>query len=169
MLLSQIAAFLVPLLTMAQTAGVPDSEPGAPAWHGSMQCATAWTDPADEARELTLSTWTEMNNIKLSFLDHARAGDPPPFTGGETRELVPRKAQLAISGLGAGPVEVNSLPAGDGKVLHDITLGHVEKLDDLPDRFTVTLTIGDAAPMAMAVREFSAARTYLKNCLARTG
>lgn len=165
----QIAAFLVPLLTATQAADVPDSEPAGSAWHGSMQCATAWTDPADEARELTLSTWTEMNNIKLSFLDHARAGDPPPFTGAETRELVPRKAQLAISGIGSGAVEVNSLPAGDGKVVHDITLGHVEKLDALPDRFTVTLTIGDAAPMTMAVRDFSAARTYLKTCLAPTG
>lgn len=165
--LPPIAAFLVPLLGAAQAADVPDAEPAGPAWRGQRQCSTAWTDPADEARGLTLSTESDSTNLKLWFSDHPRAGDPPPATSGETLELAPRKAIMTVSGLGAGPVEVNSLPTGDNMVLHDVTLGHVEKLDALPDRFTVTLAIGDAPPMTMEVREFSAARVYLKSCLAR--
>ncbi|WP_447760206.1 hypothetical protein [Sphingopyxis panaciterrae] len=164
-----LASGFLPVHCVAAQAADPSPDDAPQAWQGQMQCGVSWTNPADDARRWTFALDSDSTNFRLWVADHARAGDPKPFTGNETRELKPRKAKLEISGLGGGEVEVNSMPAPDGIVWHDITLGHVEKLDALPDRFTLTLAIEGGPPRALEMRDFGAARAYLKRCLADAG
>lgn len=160
-------AAILPLLAAAavQPAEAPDAS--APPWTGQMQCSVTWTDPADAERQWMFAVASDSSNLKLALSDRARAGDPLPLAKDETRDLAPRKAKLEISGLGSGEVDITSLPLGDGRMWHDIPLGHAEKLDELPARFTLVLTIGDAAPRSIEMRDFAAARAYLQRCLIR--
>ncbi|HEY0596567.1 hypothetical protein [Sphingopyxis sp.] len=157
------AAALTPLLILA--AQPVDSAD--PPWSGQMQCGVTWTDPADAERSWMLSVASDTNNMKLAISDRARAGDPKPLAKDETRELKPRKAKLAITGIGDGEVEVTSYPIDEGRMWHDVPFGHVENLDKLPADFTLTLTIGGGVPMTMEMRDFAGARAYLKRCLDR--
>jgi hypothetical protein len=156
--------FAALLLAAVPPANAQDSEADAPAWRGQMQCVVKWTDPAEKEREWTFWVESDTTNMKLGITAPVRPGDPPPLAKGESRELMPRKAHLEISGLGDGETEATSYPSGDGRMWHDIALGHVEKLDQLPDRFTMTLTIEGTAPLTIEMRDFAAARTYLKRC-----
>ncbi len=92
-----------------------------------------------------LSVASDTSNMKLAISDRARAGDPKPLAGDETRELKPRKAKLAITGIGDGEVEVTSYPIGEGRMWHDVPFGHVENLDKFPADLTLTLTIEKTA------------------------
>lgn len=159
------AAFASLLLAATQPADVTGAP--APAWRGQMQCGATWTDPADETREWTMSVGSDTSNIRLNIAGPALRGDPRPLGANETRELAPRKAKLEIPGVGGGEVEVTSVPAEAGRIWHDIALGHVEKLDDFPDRLALVLTIEGAAPLRIDMTGFAAARTYLKRCLDR--
>ncbi|MGH6634484.1 hypothetical protein [Sphingopyxis sp.] len=132
-----------------------------------MQCSVTWADPADAQRAWMLSVASDTSNMKLAISDRARAGDLKPLAKDETRELKPRKAKLAITGIGDGEVEVTSYPIDEGRTWHDVPLGHVENLDKFPAVFTLTLTVGGAAPMTMEMRDFDGARAYLKRCLDR--
>lgn len=158
------APALLPLLMLAAQ---PAETPADPPWSGQMQCGVTWTDPADAERSWTLSIASDTSNMKLAISDRARVGDPKPLAKDESRELKPRKAKLAITGIGDGDVEVTSYPIGEGRMWHDVPLGHVENLDKFPADFTMTLTIGGAAPMNMEIRDFIGARAYLKRCLDR--
>lgn len=143
------------------------TDPDASAWQGEMQCAVTWTDPADAERAWLLSVTSDTSNMKLAISDRTRPGDPAPLARGETRELKPRKAKLEVSGIGGGEVEVTSYPIDEGRMWHDISLGHVENLDKLPADPTLVLTFQDAKPLRVEMRDFDRARTYLKRCLAR--
>lgn len=132
-----------------------------------MQCGVTWTDPADAERSWMLSVASDTSNMKLAISDRARAGDPEPPERDESRELKPREAKLAITGIGDGKVEVTSYPIGEGRMWHDIALGHVENLDKFPADPMLTLSIGGAAPMTIEMRDFGGARAYLQRCLDR--
>lgn len=138
-----------------------------PSWTGQMQCGVTWQDPKDKDRAWMLSVASDTSNMKLGISDRARRGDPAPPAKDEIRELAPRKAKLEVAGVGGGEVEVTSYPIGEDRMWHDIPLGHVEALDKLPIPLTLTLTVGDAVPMTIEMRDFEGARTYLKRCLAR--
>lgn len=155
-----------PSTAAAQITDAP-TDTDAPAWQGQMQCAVTWTDPADAERAWLLSVSSDTSNMKLALSDRTRPGDPAPLKKDETRELKPRKAKLEIAGLGGGEVEVTSYPIGEGRMWHDIGLGHVENLDKLPADPTLVLTFDGAKPLNMAMRDFDRARAYLKRCLAR--
>ena len=161
------AAALVPLLIIAQLADMPDTDAAGPPWSGQMQCGVTWTDPADKERDWMVSVASDTTNMKLAISDRARAGDPKPLEKDETRDLSPRKARLEIAGLGGGEVEVTSYPIGEGRIWHDIGLGHVEGLDKFPADPTLILTIGASSPMRIEMRDFAGARAYLKRCLDR--
>lgn len=154
------------LMSLLMLAAQP-ADGGDPPWSGEMQCAVTWTDPADAERSWMLSVGSDTSNMKLAISDRARSSDPKPLEKGETRALEPRKAKLAITGIGDGEVEVTSYPIDEGRMWHDVGLGHVENLDKLPADFTLTLSIEKAAPMTMEMRDFAGARAYLKRCLDR--
>ncbi len=156
------APALLPFLMLADQ---PPEMPAEMPWSGQMQCGVTWTDPADAERSWVLSVASDTSNMKLAISDRARAGDPKPLEKGETREFKPRKAKLAITGIGDGEVEVTSYPIGEGRIWYDVPLGHVENLDKFPAVFTLTLTIGSTMPMKMEMRDFGGARAYLKRCL----
>ncbi|HET6524700.1 hypothetical protein [Sphingopyxis sp.] len=150
------------LLVATQPAEAAD-----PPWSGQMQCAVTWTDPADAERSWMFAVASDTSNMKLAISDRARAGDPKPLEKDESRELKPRKARLAVTGIGDGEVEVTSYPIGEDRMWHDVALGHVENLDKFPAQFTLALTVEKAAPMKMEMRDFDGARAYLKRCLDR--
>jgi hypothetical protein len=158
------AAALAPLLVLAAQ---PPADGADPLWTGQMQCGVTWTDPADPERSWMLSVASDTSNMKLAISDRPRAGDPKPLAKDETRELKPRKAKLAITGIGDGEIEVTSYPIDEGRMWHDVPLGHVENLDKFAADFTLTLTIARTAPMTMEMRDFGGARAYLKRCLDR--
>lgn len=161
------AAFNSFLFMAIQAAGIAEGESVGAPWSGQMQCSVTWTDPADTERQWTFSVASDSTNMKLAISDRRRRGDPQVPAKGETRELAPRKARLEIPSVGSSDVEVTSLPFGVDRVWHEITLGHWEKLDELPARFTLALSIGDAPSMSIEMRNFDGARAYLKHCLGR--
>lgn len=154
------AACLLPSHVLAQT-----NRSGGHAWQGQMQCGVSWSGPADHSRTWTFEVASDTTNLRLRIVDQRAQGDPAPLADGETRTLTPRKARLEIAGLGASDIEVDSLPMSGGKVLHEAALGHVEALDALPDRFTISLAIDGAASRRLEFADFVAARAYLKRCL----
>lgn len=162
-----LPAVLIAAMLPHQTAAAQTADADSAAWQGQMQCAVTWTDPDDEEHRWLLSVASDTSNMKLAISNRARPGDPAPLAKDETRELKPRKARLEISGLGGGEVEVTSYPVGEGRMWHDVGLGHVENLDKLSADPTFILTFDGGAPMRMQMRDFDGARTYLKRCLAR--
>lgn len=161
------AAVLGPLLILAAQPVETFADSADPPWSGQMQCGVTWTDRDEAERSWTLSVASDTSNMRLAISARARAGDPKPPAKDETRELKPRKAKLAITGIGDGEVEVTSYPVDEGRMWHDVPLGHVENLDKFPDAFSLTLAIENTAPMTMEMRDFGGARAYLKRCLAR--
>lgn len=161
------AVFLTPLLILAAQPAETAADGADLPWSGQMQCSVTWTDLADAERAWMLSVASDTSNMKLAISDRARAGDPKPLAKDETRELKSRKAKLAITGIGDGDVEVTSYPIDQGRMWHDVPLGHVENLDKFAADFTLTLTLGGGAPMTMEMRDFAGARAYLKRCLDR--
>ena len=155
------AACLLPSHVLAQA-----NRSSGHAWQGQMQCGVSWSDPAEQSRTWTFEVASDTTNLRLRIVDQRTQGDPAPLADGETRTLTPRKARLEIAGLGASNVEVDSLPMSGGKVLHEAVLGHVEALDALPDRFTLSLAIDGATSRKLEFGDFGAARAYLKRCLA---
>lgn len=131
-----------------------------------MQCGVSWSDPAEDSRTWTFEVASDTTNLKLRIVAQRVQGDPAPLADGETRTLTPRKARLEVAGLGASDIEVDSLPMSGGKVLHEAVLGHVEALDALPDRFTISVAIDGAASRKLEFTDFVTARAYLKRCLA---
>lgn len=158
--------FSIASLLLLLAAAQPD-DMAAPPWQGQMQCSVTWTDPDDAERQWVFSVTSDTTNIDLALSDRARPGDPKPLANGETRDLVPRKAKLEIIGFGGGEIEVTSYPMAEGRMWHDIGLGHVENLDKFPAVFTMKLTLGDTPARALEMRDFDRARTYLKRCIER--
>ncbi len=157
------ATALLPLLTLAAQPG----DTADPPWRGQMQCTVTWNDTGGMDDAWTLAVASDTNNMKLAIAARATAADPKPLAKDETRELKPRKAKLEIAGMGGGEVEVTSFAIGENRMWHDIPLGHVENLDKFPADFALTLSFENVAPMTMKMRDFAAARTYLKRCLDR--